>query len=266
MKRIGLCVLVLFLVIAVFGFADRNLVRDSMIENTVLFFNSASLTIEGWMGSGVIVSPDGYIVTNRHVAGYYLERDGEDDQGNPKYKIVGDPVPRLQVYHRDWGMGGCRIVAVSNEPNKDLAVIKIEGIDPFTYSELATSKNMYEGDTVYSVGHPLGISWTITKGSISNFLELEDHSKWVLHDSSINPGNSGGPLYDEFGKVVGINFAAIPPFAAENMSVAIDARMVAQFVDLMINIDQQRMVPLSEDSFGTTPEPKYYSGYWYRGY
>jgi len=267
MKRLFGMLLVVFMLVVWAGFADRNLTRDAMIAKTVLFYNpGGGSTFESWIGSGVIVSENGYIVTNRHVVGYRLLPDGKDDQENPKYKIEGDPTIRLQVYHRDWGYGSCRIVAVSNEEATDLALVKIEGVDPLVYAELAVTKNMFEGDTVYSVGHPLGISWTITKGSISNFLELEDHTKWILHDSSINPGNSGGPLFDEFGNMVGLNFAAIPPFAAENMAVAVDARVVARFVELAIYFDGERMKPMSESDFeATSAKNHYYKGYWYGG-
>jgi len=242
--------------------ADSNVIREGMIETTVLIFKQGGWTIDSWIGSGVIVSPDGYIVTNRHVAGYYLEKDGVDELGNDKYKIMGGG-QKLTVYHNSWGYGGCRVVAVSNDINRDLALIKIEGVEDFKYAEMAIIKNMYLGDTVYSVGHPHGIMWTITKGSITNFLELLDHNKWILHDSSINPGNSGGPLFDEFGRIVGLNFAAVPPGAAENMSIAIDARIVALFVELAIEFDMKRMMVMSEGDFRETPRSNYYKGYWY---
>ena len=255
MKKIFLIVVVLLL--GWLGFADNNLTYEQMIDTTVLIYKQGGWSFESWIGSGVIISSDGYIVTNRHVAGYYLEEDGED------YKLAGGG-KTLWVYHRDWGYGGCRVVAVSNDPNRDLALLKIEGIEEFPYAEIAMIKNMYPGDIVYSIGHPHGIMWTITKGIITNFLEFTDHNKWILHDSSINPGNSGGPLFDEFGKVVGLNFAALPPDYAENMGVAIDARMIALFVELSIEFDRKRMRVMCENDFEETSAALYHKGYWYK--
>jgi len=250
MKRLFGMLLVLFLLVAWSVSADRNLVQEGMIEKTVLFFNpGGGMNFESWIGSGVIVSDDGYIITNRHVVGYYLKQGAKDPEtGLYTYTLEGNS-RRLQVYHADWGYGGCRIVAVSNDPNKDLAIVKIETIRDLPFAEIAVIKNMYPGDDVYSVGHPYGINWTLTKGVISNFLETEDHSKWILHDSSINPGNSGGPLYDKFGRVIGINFAAIPPFQAENMAVAVDARVVKAFIELAVAFDVERMGVMTEASF-----------------
>ena len=255
MKKI---LIVLLMLVALGTVADKNLTREGMMDVTVLLFKPGTgMSIESWIGSGVIVSPDGYIVTNRHVAGYYLVPDGED------YKLEGGG-RSIYVYHRDWGYGGCRVVAVSNDPNRDLALIKIEITEPLPYAELATVKNMFPGDTVYSIGHPHGIMWTMTKGSISNFLELADHNKWILHDSSINPGNSGGPLFDEFGYLVGLNFAVLPPHYCENMGLAIDARVIALFLEAAIEFDSRRLKPMSEDDFEETSRAEYYKGYWYR--
>ena len=245
-----------FILIALMASADKNLTYDEMINTTVLIYKQGGWTLESWIGSGVIISSDGYIVTNRHVAGYYLTKENEG------YKLMGGGTP-LWIYHKDWGYGGCRVVAVSNDPNRDLALLKIEGVEEFPYAEIATIKNMLPGDTVYSIGHPHGVMWTITKGIITNLLEFTDHNKWIMHDSSMNPGKSGGPLFDEFGRVVGLNFAAVPPDYAENMGLAIDARMIALFVELSIEFDRGRMKVMSEDDFRETSRSNYYKGFWY---
>ena len=256
MKKLFVVVLMLVALVAV---ADGNLTREGMLDVTVMLFKpGAGFSLESWIGSGVIISPDGYIVTNRHVAGYYLSVDKE---GN--YTLEGG-ARNIFVYHRDWGYGGCRVVAVSNDPNRDLALIKIEVTEPLPYAEIAAVKNMLPGDTVYSVGHPHGVFWTMTKGSISNFVEFVDHNKWIMHDSSINPGNSGGPLFDEFGFLVGLNFAALPPAYCENMGLAIDARMIALFVEVAMEFDRRRLKPMSEEDFEETSRSEYYKGYWYR--
>ena len=263
MKRILLIGLIL-LMGAALGFADRNLVQDTLTQSVVLIFNETGggQGLEGWLGSGVIVSPDGYIVTNRHVAGYSLKANGPDPiTGFDTYVLEGT-TPRLTVYNKDWGMGGCRVVAVSRDPNKDLAILKIESAQALPYAKIAETANFFPGDTVFAVGHPLGVAWMLTKGSISKMMELEDHNKWIIHDASLNPGNSGGPLFDEGGRIVGINFAAIPPGYAENIGIAVDARIVFQFVTLCIEFDQRRLEVMSEDSFKQYTPPTYYN----RGY
>jgi len=257
----GYLIALLLLASAVVGFADKNAVQEDMVKTTVLIFNQTGggMSIEGWLGSGVIVSEDGYIVTNRHVVGYYLQPNGTDKQGKDLYVIKGAD-PHLVVYHEDWGYGGCRIVAVSDDPLRDLAVIKIEPSEPLKFATVASVENMFAGDVVYARGHPLGVGWVLTRGTITKFLKTEDQNRFLLHDASINPGNSGGPLYDEFGHVVGLNYAAIPPFFAENMAVAIDARVVARFIELAIRFDQMRMEVLSETSFEETKRTYYYDG------
>jgi S1-C subfamily serine protease len=250
--------IVLFVLVALCAGADKNLTQEQMLDVTVMFFKPSGFgfDVEGWIGSGVIVSPDGYIVTNRHVVGYYLEQDGED-------YILRGGAENIHVYHRDWGYGGCRVVAVSRDPLKDIALVKIETIEDLPYAEMATVRNMLPGDPVYSVGHPHGIWWTMTKGIISKFFEFEDHNKWIMHDSALNPGNSGGPLFDEFGKIVGINFAVLPPGYCEDMGLAIDARMIALFVEVAIEFDHKRMGVMSENDFRETSRSEYYKGYWY---
>jgi len=259
-KKLFLCLLVGLLLVTSLAFADRNLIREGMIDKVVLVFNSdGGSSLESWIGSGVIVSDDGYIVTNRHVAGYFLIPDGQDKLGKDKFKL-GSKDANLAVYQKGWGYGGCRIVAVSNDPWRDLALIKIETTEELPYAEIASVQNMYPGDTVYAVGHPQGIEWMMTKGVISKFIETLDHNKLIIHDASINAGSSGGALYDEFGLVVGLNFAAFPPGYAENIAIAIDARVVARFVELAIEFDTQRLEVMTESSFQETNRNYYYDG------
>lgn len=252
----------LLFILAIHAFGDGNLDQEGMIEKTVLIFNRGggfSLSIESWIGSGVIVSPDGYIVTNRHVAGYYVDDNGVDEYGRKEFKIVGTP-PRLIVYQKDWGYGGARLVSVSNDPELDLAVLKIEPLEDLPFATLAYNRNIDPGTTVYAVGHPFGVGWMMTKGVISKDLETPRHHRILVHDASINPGNSGGPLYDEFGLLVGLNYAAFPPFLAENIAVAIAAEDVGEFVKISIEFDQKRIWVMSEEDYQeSTWSKKYYT-------
>jgi len=139
------------------------------------------------LGTGVIVSPDGYILTNNHVV-----KDAEEvtvtlsDDRQFKGKIVG------------------------TDPKSDLAVLKIDesGLHP---AVLGDSRNVRIGEWVVAVGDPFGLSHTLTAGVISAKgranVGLADYEDFIQTDAAINPGNSGGPLVDLRGKVVGINTA-----------------------------------------------------------
>jgi len=202
MKRTLGIILVLLLFTGVFIFADGNVTYDSMMNKVVLLFNRrGGSQIESWIGSGVIISPDGYIVTNRHVAGYYVREGDEDEYGEKTYFLAGLGAD-LIAYHQDWGYGGARIVAVSIDPELDLALLKIEPIEEkLPFAELVPDNNIGPGLEVYAVGHPLGIGWLITKGIVSKVITTQRHNKILVHDASINPGSSGGPLFDEYGKI-----------------------------------------------------------------
>ena len=142
------------------------------------------------LGSGVIVSPEGYIVTNNHVIAHASDIEvWLSDKRTFKGKKVGA------------------------DPQTDVAVIKIEARDLPTAS-LGDSSNLHVGDTVMAFGDPFGIGFTVTRGSVSALgRSLYDPNKFesfVQTDAAINPGNSGGPLVNVRGQVVGINTAIVP--------------------------------------------------------
>jgi serine protease Do len=141
-------------------------------------------------GSGVIISPDGYIVTNNHVI------DGADtvsvtlaDQQEFEAKVVG------------------------RDSKTDLAVLKIESKQKLPAAELGDSDQINVGDWVVAIGNPFGLTHTVTSGIISakgRVIGAGPYDDFIQTDASINPGNSGGPLFDLHGNVVGINTAIIP--------------------------------------------------------
>lgn len=140
------------------------------------------------LGSGVIVSKDGYIVTNNHVV------DGAD---------------AVKVALQDGRDFEAKVIG--RDPKTDVAVIKIDAQDLPTL-ELANSENVEVGDVVLAVGNPFGIGQTVTMGIISAVgrgnmgLDYED---FLQTDAPINPGNSGGALVDTAGRLVGINTAIL---------------------------------------------------------
>ncbi|MBE2213637.1 MAG: Do family serine endopeptidase [Opitutaceae bacterium] len=143
------------------------------------------------LGSGVIVSADGYVLTNNHV----IEEADE-----------------IKVTLAD----GREIDAsiVGTDPRTDVAVLKVSGSD-FPHATLADSDTLRVGDIVFAVGNPLGVGQTTTMGIVSatgrsNLGIIErGYESFIQTDASINPGNSGGALVDAKGRVVGINTAII---------------------------------------------------------
>jgi serine protease Do len=146
-------------------------------------------------GSGVILSEDGYIVTNAHV-------------------VSGARRVRLLLPRRDEGRSilgtrgetsGAQIVGVDLET--DLAVLKMEGTG-LPHLELGDSEALRPGEIVFAFGSPLGLDNSVTMGVVSSSarqLRPDDPMIYIQTDASINPGNSGGPLVDAAGNVVGIN-------------------------------------------------------------
>jgi len=143
------------------------------------------------LGSGVIVSPDGYILTNEHVI-----RDATEivvalsDKRELKAEIVGA------------------------DPRTDIAVLKLkEKAENLPHLPLGDSKTVAVGDIVLAMGNPFGIGQTVTMGIVSatgrGGLNIEDYEDFIQTDAAINPGNSGGPLVNVRGEVIGINTAIL---------------------------------------------------------
>ncbi len=136
-------------------------------------------------GSGFIISPDGYIITNNHLVG---------KAEKVTVKVGEDPDVEAEV--------------VGTDPESDVAVLKIDG-DNLPVLELADSDALEVGEWVLAIGNPFGLSHTVTAGIVSakgrSGFGLADYEYYIQTDAAINPGNSGGPLLNLDGKVVGIN-------------------------------------------------------------
>lgn len=147
-------------------------------------------------GSGVIIDPNGYIVTNAHVV-----------EGAIKLKVQLSSLLNKEV--AEFPMPGkivdAKIVGINSLT--DIALIKIEGTD-FQYSEFGDSFDLHQGQMVFAFGSPLGLENTLTMGIVSTtrrFLSDDIPIGYIQTDAAINPGNSGGPLVNIEGKVIGIN-------------------------------------------------------------
>jgi len=137
------------------------------------------------LGSGVIVSPEGYVLTNHHVI------EGADD---------------IQLVLADGRRISARVRGT--DPESDLAVLKAdaEGLPAMTF---ASADNLQVGDVVLAIGNPFGLGNTVTFGIVSamgrNYLGVNRFEDFIQTDAAINPGNSGGALVDTAGNLVGIN-------------------------------------------------------------
>ena len=141
-------------------------------------------------GSGVVISKDGYILTNRHVI---------------------DQADSVTVTFTNGDEYTARVVGA--DARDDLALIKIEPKQPLTVAPLGDSEAVRPGDWVMAMGNPLGFEYSVTVGVVSGkgrSLPENNFGDFIQTDAAIYPGNSGGPLFDLAGEVVGINTAVIP--------------------------------------------------------
>jgi serine protease Do len=170
-------------------------------------------------GSGVIVSADGYILTNNHVAG-----DADE----------------LVVTLQNGKDYAAKVVGV--DPMTDLAVIRVDATD-LQPASLGDSSKLRVGEWVVAAGNPFGLSDTITAGIVSATgranVRIADYEDFIQTDAAINPGNSGGPLVNLHGEVVGINTAIASRTGANNgVGFAIPANMAKTIMDSLIKNGQ----------------------------
>ena len=139
------------------------------------------------LGSGVIVSPEGYLITNNHVV------DGADD---------------IEVQLADGRLAQAKLVGT--DPDSDVAVLKIS-LDKLPVVTFGNTDQLQVGDAVLAIGNPFGVGQTVTAGIVSalgrNQLGINTFENFIQTDAAINPGNSGGALVDAAGNLVGINTA-----------------------------------------------------------
>jgi len=164
----------------------------------------------GGIGSGVVLSPDGLILTNSHViAGARAIRITDPDGHDSDAQLIGE------------------------DPDTDLALIRATAARDLPAAALGDSSQLRRGQVVAAIGNPLGFDWTVTSGVVSALGRSLPTSTGRLiedviqTDVSLNPGNSGGPLVSTRGEVIGINTAVIP--GAQGISFAV-ASNTARFV------------------------------------
>ena len=174
----------------------------------------------GSLGSGFIISPDGYVVTNNHLI------QGADGNG------VVDSVTVILTDRKEYT---ARIVG--RDVASDLALLKIAGTN-LPYVNWGDSTRARVGDWVLAVGNPYGLGGTVTAGIISalhrGITGAGAYDRYIQTDASINMGNSGGPMFDMAGNVIGINSALISPTGASvGIGLAIPAELAKPVIDTL---------------------------------
>jgi serine protease Do len=180
--------------------------------------NNPRPRVEHGLGSGVIISPDGYIVTNNHVV------EGATD---------------IRVTMSNRNVFSAKLIGT--DPLTDLAVIKINGTN-LPSVPWGNSAKLRPGQTVLAFGNPYGLQFTVTRGIISALnrpnLDASDRRKpgeFIQTDAAINPGNSGGALVDARGELIGINTFLISSNGSfSGMGFAIPAQIVEPTVETLI--------------------------------
>jgi Do/DeqQ family serine protease len=196
------------------------------------------------IGSGVIVSSTGYLLTNNHVV-----------EGAQQIEVVLNDRRRT------------RAKVIGTDPDSDLAVLKIE-LDKLPVMVLGDSENAQVGDLVLAIGNPFGVGQTVTSGIISALgrnQRINTFENFIQTDAAINPGNSGGALVDSQGRLLGINTAiysrsggslgigfAIPISTAKQVleSIVRDGQVTRGW----IGIEPNELVPEIAEAFGIVAE------------
>jgi serine protease Do len=174
--------------------------------------------VEHGLGSGIIISPDGYIVTNNHVI------DGAVD---------------IRVTMNDRRVMSAKLIGA--DPLTDLAVIKVDATN-LPSIPWGDSTSLKPGQTVLAFGNPFGFRFTVTRGIVSALNRAnpfaEDRRKpgeFIQTDAAINPGNSGGPLVDARGQVIGINTFLISPSGSfAGMGFAIPSQVARPTIEALL--------------------------------
>ncbi len=226
---------------------DKNLIKKKKIKyrgnaksiyknyaNSVVFLYNPTEGKES-LGAGFLVDSSGVILTNWHVT-------------NGTKEIFVWPLPKdgaveTEVLFKNIDPYFGSVIAENK--TQDLALIKVSGLDPSAkVVDLGSNKDVGIGDTVYAIGHPSGLPWSFTLGTVS---QIRKNKKWVyerLNNSEhlatviqtqtpISPGNSGGPLFSENGKIVGINTWGAE---GQNLNFAVAVDHAKQFIKANPNI------------------------------
>ena len=179
------------------------------------------------LGSGFVISADGYIVTNNHVI------EGADEIQIEFFPGDGQPEELLEA------------TLVGTDPNTDIAVLKVEYDTPLKFVEFGDSngEGSSVGDWVMAMGNPLGQGFSVSAGIVSarNRALQGTYDDYIQTDAAINRGNSGGPLFNMDGDVIGVNTAILSPNGGSiGIGFAMSSEVVTNVVDQLIEFGETR--------------------------
>jgi serine protease Do len=169
------------------------------------------------LGSGFGIHADGYVVTNHHVI------SGEHEITATLFRKTERELQKVQFEQ-------VRIVATN--PHADLALLKIEDLEgrELPTVPLGDSDRLLQGQTVFSIGSPLGFDRTVSQGIVSIRNRALDGHLFIQSTTQINPGNSGGPLFNLRGEVIGVNNMKIGAAGIEGLSFSIPSNVLKAFL------------------------------------
>ena len=179
-------------VVNVYGTRRETRGRASIMDDPLFreFFGGGASRerVEQSVGSGVIVSPEGIVVTNHHVI-----------EGMTEVKVAFADKREVEAD------------IILRDPRTDLAVLKLKTTDRLPFIDIGDSDGLEVGDIVLAIGNPFGVGQTVTQGIVSALartqIGVSDYQFFIQTDAAINPGNSGGALVDMQGRLVGVNTA-----------------------------------------------------------
>lgn len=200
---------------------DSTVVLTAYIENKSFNFGESNL-VEAGASSGIVMSKDGYIITNWHCVtnektGKYFDRIDVTTHNGKVYKDAK---------------------VVGSDQSTDLAVIRVDAND-LTPAEFGDSSQLAVGDRVVALGNAAGLSWSATQGIVSALArDVYDDTGYGIRclqvDAAINPGNSGGPLLNNQGLVVGINSSKIVAEGYEGLGFSIPINEAKVVIDSLL--------------------------------
>jgi len=206
-------------------FSTGFTLADEDEENST---NTGLITKQRATGSGVILTPDGYVITNNHVVSNAQHVRVQlawapPESGNPEHSIMRQRGKILEA----------KVVGVDRE--SDLAVLKIDAGMALPSLKLADSEKLRQGQVVMAFGNPLGLNNSVSIGVVSSIgrqIRPDDPMIYIQTDAPINPGNSGGPLVSADGDVVGLNtFILSQSGGSEGIGFAIPSAIVKNVFD-----------------------------------